>query len=927
MLTGARAVVRGVCLFAALLLVGAGGRAATAGGLGARSREGTKAAPAFSSAPLTNAVVRQTYTYHVTTTDPDAGDTRTVTAVSKPSWLRLRRTAAGDAILQGRPGAGQLGTHAVRLAVSDAAGATAVQEFTLVVRLPAGAAPEFSPAAESALTAPLSVTLAVATPGATIRYTTDGTVPTADNGIPYTGPLRVSADVTLTAVACLPGHADSAPTVATYSFLALAVVETLGLTAAGDGEATLAGTVNPLGPPATAWFEWSRDPASDLWEQTPHVNLPPGMGTVPISATLSDLAPGTAYYYRAVVQNADGTARGEVDSLMLEPISPWRLVVNTTADTLTPPPGKTTLRAAVARVPSGGTISFDPLLNARQIDLTIVGEPASVLKGEVFTMNAGHWDFMGFQPRNYGKSALYAAKSLTLDATALPDGIVLNWAGGEAEHARVLAVYGNLILRRVTISSGSVVAEAIPDNPSQPFTLARGGGLAVWGVAVLEHCVLAGNRARGDTSASRDRGCFGGAAYGDSILLRDCIVSGNTVSGFGGAGGGIYSVGGVESWVGSTVERSTVSGNRVTAQHAYGGGVYSDGGGPGRAMTLAISDSTIARNLVEDHPDIAQSAMFQYYCRGGGIYMSNGKLQVSGSTIVENAVTGQPWRFGGKPNLGGGGIAATIGNAHVVESMEIWHSIIAGNLLSGGPNDLFTGSLVEFYSYGYNLVGTLDFSEMLVSIPAWDYLSRRHWPKVGDRENVSLPKLLNVESAPQHGAIVSAGPDAGSLAVLWYPPRDRTVNRIPAQNYDITVVRAGYTLVPADAEDDFLNLILQKLRLDYGGSLAADLEATFGDMGGVVWGGEAVTWPSDPQNVPWIAFWHDLDTVIGDRLGAVRLGDDFWGTLSAGPFGEHVVVTVNPALVGPIERSATDQLGASRLLERWGSIGAVVRQR
>ena len=85
--------------------------------------------------------------------------------------------------------------------------------------------------------------------------------------------------------------------------------------------------------------------------------------------------------------------------------------------------------------------------------------------------------------------------------------------------------------------------------------------------------------------------------------------------------------------------------------------------------------------------------------------MSNGILKLSNSTIVENAVTGIPAIFSGKPNMGGGGIGATIGNAHVVESMEIWHSIVAGNTLSGAPSDVFTGSLIDFYSSGYNLFG------------------------------------------------------------------------------------------------------------------------------------------------------------------------------------------------------------------------------
>jgi hypothetical protein len=263
MKTGFGAWLRGLSLAALLLLVVAGGSgsAVAAGGSGPGSGGRAKAAPVFTSAPLTKVVVSHPYVYHVTTADADAGDTRTVTAVLAPRWLRLRRAGNGSAVLQGRAGGGQVGTHTVRLEVRDAAGATAVQEFAVVVVQPPVAAPTISPAAGSDLVAPLSVTLSTATPGATIRYTTDGTVPTADTGMLYAGPLRVSGDTSLTAVAFLPGHANSAPSLASYAFLVLAVVETGGLTAAGDGEAVLSGTVNPLGLATTAWFEWSADPS------------------------------------------------------------------------------------------------------------------------------------------------------------------------------------------------------------------------------------------------------------------------------------------------------------------------------------------------------------------------------------------------------------------------------------------------------------------------------------------------------------------------------------------------------------------------------------------------------------------------------------------------------------------------------------------
>jgi hypothetical protein len=53
------------------------------------------------------------------------------------------------------------------------------------------------------------VTLTSATPGAEIRYTTDGTVPSATRGTVYTGPFTVSTTAMLRAMALKPGYADS----------------------------------------------------------------------------------------------------------------------------------------------------------------------------------------------------------------------------------------------------------------------------------------------------------------------------------------------------------------------------------------------------------------------------------------------------------------------------------------------------------------------------------------------------------------------------------------------------------------------------------------------------------------------------------------------------------------------------------------------
>ena len=594
-------------------------------------------------------------------------------------------------------------------------------------------------------------------------------------------------------------------------------------------------------------------------------------------------------------------------------------IVNSLDDIEQPPDGIVTLRFAIAQLPSGGTITFDPALNGGTIELSIIGSSHSVLMGEVYSTTM---QFLGYQERDYGKSALYARKNLIIDASGLPAGITLKWTGGDSNRARVLAVYGDLTMKNVTITSGYASAEAI-SSVTQPYTLGRGGGLAVWGIATLDHCMISGNISSGDEGASRDRGTYGGGIYANGLIMQDCIVSGNRAIGYGAAGGGIYSVGGADGSHGNdvTLTRCTISGNRVTAQHAYGGGIFSLGGGPDNSAMMQLTNCTIARNLAEDNPSLDQIG--QYYYRGGGIYLGGGYLTIESCTIAENQVMGIPALFSNKPNMGGGGVAATIGNAHVVENMKVWHSIIVGNTMNGSASDLFTGSLLHFYSYGYNRIGSIDFSQILVPVPAWSDLSRKHWPKEGDAEGVDIGTVLNVSGAHYHSSILSAGTDEGGPAILWYPPSGNAVDQIPIEVYDVSSVMVGYAGygIPTD---DFLNYVLDKLRTDpyYKGKLGNNFWPECGDQTGVTWYGPAATWPTDPLNATWIKFWRDLDVKIGSSLGAVALGDDFWGTFTSGSLGDNVTISVTTESQS-VTLISSDQLANPRPAGTKGDIGAI----
>lgn len=85
---------------------------------------------------------------------------------------------------------------------------------------PVVAAPTFAPA-PGTYTSAQSVTIASATSGASIRYTTDGSTPTATSGTLYSGPVSIAASATLKAIAYKSGMTDSAVTSGIYTIQAV----------------------------------------------------------------------------------------------------------------------------------------------------------------------------------------------------------------------------------------------------------------------------------------------------------------------------------------------------------------------------------------------------------------------------------------------------------------------------------------------------------------------------------------------------------------------------------------------------------------------------------------------------------------------------------------------------------------------------------
>ena len=661
------------------------------------------------------------------------------------------------------------------------------------------------------------------------------------------------------------------------------------------------------------------------------------------------------------------------------------IVVNSLSDDAAPAAGTVTLRSALASAASGQRITFDQTLNGSTISLVFVGEEHTVLTGEVMGFdNANNISFLvGYFNRDYGKSALFADKNVVIDASSLPDGITVTWAG--ADSARVLAVAGDLTLRNVSISGGDSVFDVAADvgqhpDDNQTSTLARGAGIAVWGTATLSDCSIYDNHAVGDDAdTSRDGGAYGGGVYADTVVMSNCVVSGNTVYGGGAAGGGVFSVGGRDTGADiSSITGSAITENRITGLFAYGAGVYSDGGGIGRSTRIHVENSTIARNLVEPPalPPFLFSLLDIGYWRGGGLYMSNGYMKVKGSTIVENQVFGKPRTNElDKPNLAGG-IAATIGNAHAVEDMMIGHSIVVGNTVHaidgigpGGytigevyPHDIFSGSVFEFRSLGHNRIGVIDFSQVLVPIgePGWASLSRKHYPQVGDLDGVLVGDVVG--NATLSSLVNSAGVAADPFAVLYYDPVGSALDQLPAGDYNLAEVLAQLDGPNNEGRNPLLlPLMLQQIQDVYGQpafanefrahfeGYLADVDpdtagaqqydncdnVTINTIEQAFWCGPAQTWPQFEYNHAYIEFWHHLDLALTNRIAGVdisqigdlepaTINDDVWialfGLGQSNFNGITMALSERNVTIVPLQ---SDQQGNARPADLLGDIGAV----
>jgi len=167
--------------------------------------------------------IKQPETVAAPTFSPAAGtyvhtQAVTITTATADAWIHYASDGSTPNCSTGTRYAG-----AIEVAQSITLKAVACKKFAFDSQLttaayaitPPAAAPVFDPA-PGAFTSEQQVTLASATPGATFRYSTNGSDPTCTTGTSYGAPVAITNSLTLKAVSCASGYSVSPVTSGGY---------------------------------------------------------------------------------------------------------------------------------------------------------------------------------------------------------------------------------------------------------------------------------------------------------------------------------------------------------------------------------------------------------------------------------------------------------------------------------------------------------------------------------------------------------------------------------------------------------------------------------------------------------------------------------------------------------------------------------------
>ena len=298
--------------------------------------------------------------------------------------------------------------------------------------------------------------------------------------------------------------------------------------------------------------------------------------------------------FRSALSDADR-------ALVRAHLSPPEVVVTNTNDS-----GNNTLRQAVSDSPSNTLITFDPSLSGQTI--TISG------------------------------AQLFIDKNLTIDASALPEGIT------------------------ITVNGQKRIFRIRPGNDVSLIGLTLTGGLGEF-----------------ETIFGADIN-VGGAIYNDQATLRlsSCNLIGNSVTGEFCSGGAIFN-GGLDGSVFLSLSNCHLSGNTATGSVSAGGAIFSDGSEGNSTMNL--TDCTLSNNSAVGE-DSAGGGIFNSGLFEGNAELTMNTCKISGNTAFEG---------GGVYNAGQGGLATLVLNTCSISNNSA--STGAGIFSSGANEGIATATI------------------------------------------------------------------------------------------------------------------------------------------------------------------------------------------------------------------------------------------
>lgn len=431
---------------------------------------------------------------------------------------------------------------------------------------------------------------------------------------------------------------------------------------------------------------------------------------------------------RPVDGNGDGVKRCDIGAFEYQPDAPYF-----TTPTPTPvpvPPGAvtvcasgcqhTSVRAAVAAAPSGGTVFIQAGTYVESVavdkSLTLQGAGQSVAEidgnrtAPVLTVAAG----TSVTVRNLGLvrgQGVVNAGTLTLqnatvayNASPTTGGIrntgTLNVLDSVVASNVSLEDNGGGIYSNggtVTVRGSTIAGNAANGKTGDGFggaVYARGGSLTVEDSTIgsnesRQGAGIAGNNSqitlRG-TTISGNRGQFGGGVY--TYLGQTSVTGGAILGNTAGLGGGIYAYGPV------TLTNARVAQNVVSGQYGYGGGVMSNG-----------ASVTVSGGSISDNEALQGGAMYAYKpdarikvdnatlsgnkaSYGGAISLWQGEAALTGVTLQANAAY-----------LDGGGVFAQEGK------ITLRTSQLVGNTCDRNGGGLYVAAAGSVEASGTHLVG------------------------------------------------------------------------------------------------------------------------------------------------------------------------------------------------------------------------------